>query len=417
MNVELFIARRLKLGNSSKSGSPSLNVALMGIVLAMIIMLLSVVIVTGFKAEISRKIYSLDSHLKITNAALGLDNNYSTVNSMEVFKGVLADSAFKSHMSSMSLIAEKPAILKTDSDFRGVVYRGVDDGFDWSFIKENMFAGRVPNIGGMGDEREIVVSKQMADQLMLKVSDKIYTYFIDSKVKVRRSIIVGIYNTDFETFDKTYILGNIGLLQSVNGWTTTVGSYVGVNLKEIDNLDANAYKLYSTLAMSSFVNNSPTLYRVSQIEDNNSSYFAWLSMLDMNVIIILVLMFIVSSFTLIAALLMIVLERIKMIGMLKALGASNKSIRKVFLYLTAKLIFKAVLWGNIIGIGLALLQEHFHFVHLNPEAYYMSYVPVEISIPAIIGLNIGLIVISYITLIAPSHIISTIRPTATMKFE
>ena len=417
MKFELFIARRLKLGNNAKSASPSLNVATIGIVLAIVIMILSVVIVMGFKEEITHKIYSINPHLKISNAALGIDENYSTVNSQEVFKGVLADTTFCENISSMSLIAEKPAILKTDEDFNGVMYRGVDKNYDWRYLQECMIEGRVPLVNDTADNREIAVSKLLADQLKLKVGDKIFTYFIDNKVKARRALIVGIFNTDFDTFDKGYIVGNISLLQSVNGWNEFTGNYVGVNLVNTENIDVQCQHLYADLAQSTVEHNYNTLHLVSTIFQNNRPYFTWLDMLDMNVVIILVLMIIVSSFTLISALLMIVLERIKMVGMLKSLGASNRMIRNIFIYLTAKLVVKSIIIGNVLAIGFALIQQHFHLIKLNAEAYYMSYVPIQIDIPTLLILNLGIIVVSYLTLIAPSHIISTIKPTSTMKFE
>lgn len=417
MKTELFIARRLKLGRDEKNGSPSLNVAMVGIILAIIIMILSVVIVMGFKREITNKIFALNSHIKVTNAALGLNDNFSMVDAHEVFNGILADSAFVKKIYCMSLIAEKSAILKTDQDFQGVIYKGVDAGFDWAYLKSRLVDGRVPAINDTADNREIAISKYLADRLKLHVNDKIFTYFFDNQVKVRRSIVVGIYSTDFDTFDKGFIMGNISLLQGVNGWGATTGNYVGINMVQVDNLNNDAYHAFCDLALSSYDKGYPILYRVSEIKQENSAYFTWLNMLDMNVVIILVLMVIVSSFTLISALLMIILERIKMVGMLKSLGATNRSIRLIFIYLTAKLILKSILIGNGIGIGLALLQQQFHLIHLNAEAYYMSYVPIEINIPTLVLLNVGLLIISYLTLIAPSHIVSTIKPSSTMKFE
>lgn len=201
MKVELFIARKLKLGNDTKSASPSLNVATIGIVLAILIMILSVVIVLGFKSEITHKLYSINPHLKVSNAALGIDDNYSTVNAHEIFKGIQTDTAFFENVESMSLIAEKPAILKTEEDFKGIIYRGVDDGYDWTYLKSCLTEGRLPNLADTADTREIIVSKKLSDQLRLKVGDKLFTYFIDNKVKARRSIVVGIYNTDFDVFE------------------------------------------------------------------------------------------------------------------------------------------------------------------------------------------------------------------------
>lgn len=417
MRFEFFIARRLKLGSGNRKGSPSLNVALTGVVLAVVVMILSIVIVLGFKKEITSKVYSLDSHLKVSNAIIGIDRNISTVDSREVFFPIMADSSFKAQISSMSLIAEKPAILKTDSDFKGVVYRGMDDGFDWSYISNHMIDGRVPKIKGESDINEIVISKIVANQLNLKVGDKILTYFIDSKVKVRNSHIVGIYNTDFDNFDKQMILGNIALIQQVNNWNECTGNYVGINLNDIGNIKGEAYTLFKLLAKSVYEKNGTTLFNVTNTRDTNISFFAWLGMLNMNVVIILLLMVVVSGFTLISALLMIVLERIKLVGLLKALGATNKSIRRIFIYLTQKLILKALVIGNAIGIGLAVVQQQFHLIKLNAEAYYMPYVPIELNVPALIALDIAILLISYATLIGPSYIISSIKPTSTMKFE
>ena len=417
MKYEIFIAHRLQLGQGAQKGSPSLNVAIAGIVLAIVVMILSVVIILGFKSEINGKVLALDAHLKISNATLGIDDNYSTVRGTEVFKDLMSDSALSAHISSMSLIAEKPAILKTENDFKGIVFRGVDDGYDWSFIKSKLASGRVPNTKSSDGIAEIAVSKSTANQLGLKVGSDILTYFIDNKVKVRKAHVVGIFNTDFDTFDNTYILGNIAQVQSINGWTNDVGNYVGVNLQNTADLQQQTYVLYSHLAKCVYDQQATTLYNVTNTYRNNISLFTWLNMLDMNVVIILVLMVIVSGFTLVTALFMIILERIRMIGLLKSLGATNGSIRQIFIYLTQKLIIKSIIWGNIIGIGLALVQKYLHIIKLNPEAYYMPYVPIEINALSLIVLNVAVIIISYVTLLAPSYIISTIKPSSTIRFE
>ncbi len=421
MKHELFIASRLKLGNKGDANSRSLTVAVVGIILAIVIMILSVVIVLGFKQEIKLRVTSLDPHIKVSNGAIGLDNNFAVVDSREIANGINSDSSLKEHFTSISLIAEKPAILKTDDNFKGLQFRGVDANYDFSFLESHLVKGRVPNLDHQDCSQEIMISNIIAKQLKLDVGDRIFTYFIDEKVKVRKCQIVGIFNTDFDAFDKVFIVGNIALLQSVNGWKPHIGNFVGINIDNIDNLDNSeqlAYQLFSKLALQSYDDTySTTLYNVTNTKRNNLAYFTWLSMLDMNVIIILTLMIIVSSFTLISALLMVVLERIKMIGLFKALGATNSSIRRIFIFLTHKIIFKSMIIGNVVGIGLALLQKHFHILKLNPDAYYMNYVPIDINIPAIIILNIAILLISYITLIGPSFIISTIKPTSTMRFE
>lgn len=417
MSYSFFIAQRLKLDQDAHRATPSLRVALVGIVMAIVVMILSVAIVLGFKQEISNKILRLDAHLKVSNAALGIDDEYLTINAQPVFQAIMADTAFAQRVQSMSLIADQPAIIKTDTDFEGIVYRGVDTGYDWQFIEKNLTSGRVPSLSDTASVGQVVISKLLADKMKLRLDDEVFTYFIDQNVKVRKVHIVGIVNTDFDNFDKSIILGNIRQLQGVNGWTADVGHYVGVNLRDVDQLSDDAYRLYSLMARDTYNRSSNVLHTVSSTQRNNHAFFAWLDMLDMNVIIILTLMAIVSGFTLVAAMLIIVLDRIRMIGLLKALGASNSGIRNIFITLTGKLIFKALLWGNLIGLSLALLQKHLHVVKLDPSAYYMPFVPISLSPTALLALNVGIIVVAYLTLIGPSHIISTIRPTSTMRFE
>ncbi len=420
MKTELFIASRLKLGNSNteKSSNPSLNIAVAGMVLAMVIMILSLTIVCGFKKEITNKIYQLDSHIKITNAAVPyISDDIFTVDYDEISPVIQNNLSSLKNISSVSLIAEKPSILKTSSDFKGVVYKGVDENFDWSYINSCLVTGRIPSSKDASAINEILISDKISKELGLKVDDKILTYFIDKSVKVRNSKIVGIFKTDFDEYDKTYILGNIAQIQSVNGWTASKGTYVGVNLSNLNNINNESYKLYTLLSNAVYDKGLSTLYNVTNTTRNNLSYFAWLDLLDMNVIIILILMAFVSAFTLISGLLMIILERINMIGVLKTFGATNYSIRKIFIYLTHKLIFKSIIWGNIIGIGLTLLQKYFHIIKLDAEAYYIPYVPVDLNWTSIILLNIGVLIISYITLIFPSMIISSIKPSKTIRFE
>ena len=418
MRFEVFIASKLKLGNNEKSGSPSLNVALIGIILAIVIMILSVVIVMGFKKEITTKINSLDSHLKISNGAIGIDDNFSKVDFREVSNALKKDSELSQNISSVSLIAEKPAILKTDNDFKGLQFKGVDANYDYTFLQNHLIEGRVPSYENDDSTQEIIISSTIAKQLQLNLNDKVFTYFIDDKVKVRNCRIVGIFNTDFDTFDKAFIVGNIALLQSVNNWKMHEGNYVSVNLNDLSSVSKDAYDLYGKLALQSINDNdNSTVYNVTNTRQNNISYHTWLGMLDMNVVIILVLMVIVSGFTLISALLMVVLERIRMIGLMKALGAENSSIRRIFIFLTHKIIFKSIIIGNVVGIGLALLQKHFHIIKLNPEAYYMNYVPIDINITSLVLLNVGILIVSYLTLIGPSYIVSTIKPTSSMRFE
>ena len=407
----------MSLNGKRQKGSPSLTVALVGIVLAVVVMILSIAIVMGFKGEISGKIMHLDAHLRVTNAALGIDDNYATVNGREVREAIAENGTFAPLIESISLVADKSAILKTDQDFMGIIMRGVDDGYDWRYLKSRMVEGTTPVVSDTASSQQIAIGKTVADRLQLHAGDKVMTYFIDDKIKVRNLEIAGVFETDLDAFDAAYIVGGISTVQGVNGWNGDTGTQVAINLKNTGNLDADAYSLYTLLAENTLQHESHNLVFVSTTQQNNLPFFAWLQMLDMNVVIILTLMMIVAAFTLISAMLMIVLERIRVIGNFKALGATNGSIRRIFIYLTGKLILKALIIGNIIGIGLALLQKYCHIVRLDPTAYYMPYVPIHLSIPALVLLNVGIIVVSYLTLLGASHIISTIKPTATMRFE
>lgn len=407
----------MSLNGKRQKGSPSLTVALVGIVLAVVVMILSIAIVMGFKGEISGKIMHLDAHLRVTNAALGIDDNYATVNGREVREAIAENGTFDPLIESISLVADKSAILKTDQDFMGIIMRGVDDGYDWRYLKSRMVEGTTPVVSDTASSQQIAIGKTVADRLQLHAGDKVMTYFIDDKIKARNLEIAGVFETDLDAFDAAYIVGSISTVQGVNDWNGDTGTQVAINLKNTGNLDADAYSLYTLLAENTLKHESHNLFFVSTTQQNNLPFFAWLQMLDMNVVIILTLMMVVAAFTLISAMLMIVLERIRVIGNFKALGATNGSIRRIFIYLTGKLILKALIIGNIIGIGLALLQKYGHIVRLDPTAYYMPYVPIHLSIPFLVLLNVGIIVVSYLTLLGASHIISTIKPTATMRFE
>ena len=357
MNHEVFIARRMTLNNEREKGSPSLTVALVGIVLAVVVMILSIAIVMGFKGEISGKIMHLDAHLRVTNAALGIDENYVTVNGREVREAIADNSDFAPLIESMSLIADKSAILKTDEDFMGIIMHGVDEGYDFRYLKSKLIEGDIPVVSDTASSNQIIISKTVANRLQLHAGDKVLTYFIDNSIKVRNLTISGVFETDLEAFDNAYIVGGIGIVQGVNGWNGDTGTQVAINMKNTDGLESDGYKLYALLAENTVKRESKSLFFVTTTHQNNLPFFAWLEMLDMNVIIILTLMMIVAAFTLISAMLMIVLERIRVIGNFKAMGATNGSIRRIFIYLTGKLILKALIIGNIIGIGLALLQK------------------------------------------------------------
>lgn len=411
MKIELFIARKLKIGGEKKmSSSPILNIALISISLALVIMILSITIVCGFKHEIVTKIYNLEPHIRVSNGMIK-DNSYEEKVKINDATEKLRNLDF---IKNISPIIEKSAILKTDSDFKGIVVRGVDGKYDFNFLNSELVSGHVPEYSS-NTSNDILLSSYIAKQLNLKLNDFIQTYFIGDKIRVRKLKIVGIYQTDFEAFDKNVIVADINILRQINGWKNNDASYLNVSVSNPSEIMGDFLTVNSTLNYNGM--QSLNTYRVDNIEELNLSYFSWLKLLDMNVVIILSLMIVVSAFTLIAALLTIVLDRINLVGVLKSLGGNNRTIRRIFVLLTYKLIFKALIIGNAIGLLLSYIQYQFRILRLNPEAYYMGYVPVQFNWWYLLALNIGILILAYVTLLLPSYIISSIKPSSTIKYE
>ena len=414
MKFELFLAKKLQIfGNDSQSRSSAftLNIAVAGIILAMIIMIASVAIVSGFKKTIISKISELEPHIEIANGSY--ENTAENLDSITLSPSL---SALKTNLAnkitSLDLVAKAPCIIKTHDEFNGLMLKGVKSDYNSGFLISRITEGKF-NVAG----NNIVVSEYIARLLNLKVNDKISVYFIQNeKVKLRKLTVAGLFNTDFEDFDKNYIIGNIGIVQSVNRWGNDTGTSVEIHCNSIDDIAYSRQCIIDELYKAIYNGNENQTYRISTIQENNASYFAWLDLLDTNIIVILILMLAVSCFSLVAGLLIVVLNRTNMIGILKSLGASNASIRLLFICLSGKIIAKSMIWGNLIGFTLILIQKYFHIIKLNPATYYMSYVPVDIN-SGLLLLNIIVLVISILSLIAPSYIVSSISPAKTMKFE
>lgn len=418
MKFELLTARRLHLGSDDNGASTSiLNIATVGMILAIVVMLVSIAVVAGFKNEIYRKIFNLDAHVKIS-ASANANQYYEQPQNPCIAVNEL-DSIFATQGNAIKAtypISEKEGILKTNSDFQGINFRGLTEKYDFSFIKESLIDGTLPNLHGETNT-EVLVSSRIANDLSLKVGDKVLIYFIDDKVKVRNLKVSGIFSTEFEAFDSHIILGDARLVNEVNGWDNDHYSYLGITLNDPQTAKDEAYNIYVSIVENQLNNSINKGYSISNIQDANLSYFAWLGLLDNNAVIILILMAFVSGFTLVSGLIILVLDRIRTIGTLKALGATNSSIRLIFIFLTIKLIIKSMIIGNIIAAALILIQQHTHLIALNAEEYYMSFVPVEILPAEWIGLNLAILLFSFITLLLPSYIISTLKPAETIRFE
>ena len=415
MNLPLFIARRIhfsKENNKKKVSKPAVRIALGGIALGLAVMILSLAIVVGFKNEVGRKVMGFGSHIQITS----LTNNRTYDLPPISFSDTLI-SAIKAvpNVSYTQITATKPAIIKTKTDFQGIVLKGVDAHYNWDFFKEYLKEGELPVYNDSTASNEVLISKKQADALKLSVGDKFICYFIQDQVRLRQFSISGIYSTGLADFDKLFIVSDIQHIRMLNNWDENTATSIEVFVNDLDNLSDISYNIYLATARNFTGNYNP--YYTRSIYELQPQIFGWLSLLDLNMVIILILMFSVASFTMISGLLIIILEKTTLIGTLKVLGANNWTIRKIFLYQASFLIGKAMLWGNVIGLGMYFIQKYLKIVKLDPEIYFVDYAPVELIPWQAVVLNIGVGVAILCILVIPSYLIAKISPAKSIKFE
>lgn len=412
MQIEYFIAQRIHFRQGKKNVSrPAVRIAITGIALGLAVMLMAMSIVMGFKQEIRNKTIGFGGHIQITN----FDSN----NSYEMMPITLPDELIGELKSIPGVrhvqpFATKPGIIKTNDLFQGIVLKGVDKEFDWAFFRQHLIEGDIINAGD-SLRNDAVISTHMAQRFKLRTGDTFFTYFIQDDIRARRFKVRGIYSTNFTEYDKLFVLTDIRHVRQLNQWNTDEVSGYEILLNDFNLLTTIGDEVYFKTAHRN--DDQDTFYYTQTIRDMNPQIFSWLDLLDMNVWVILLLMLAVAGFNMISGLLILILERTNMIGVLKALGAQNWSIRKVFLYHALFLIGKGMLWGNIIGLALCALQYFTGIIPLDAEAYYVSSVPVLFNWPMIILLNIGTLAASLLMMIGPSYLITKILPAKTIRFE
>ncbi len=413
MNLELFIAKRItnKGNRENRISSPIIGIAKISIALGICVMILSVAIVTGFKSEITQKVTGFASHIRITN----YDNNNSY--ELQPINKELIDTTNLYRLDNVKhvqVFASKPGILKTDSDMQGVVLNGVGKDFDWQFFKQYLIAGKLLQITEK-KSNDIIISEKLSKLLKLKVGDKIMVYFIQQPPRQRRFTVSGIYNTGMEEFDKLFLVCDIRHIQKLNNWKSNeIGGYEIV-LHNFKDLSVTEDQI-KTMTAGTFTADGSSL-KVKGIDKKYPQIFTWLDMLDVNTLVILILMILVAGINMISGLLIIILERTNTIGILKALGTSNWSVRKLFLYQAAFIIGKGLLWGNIVGISFCVIQSYFKVIPLDPVNYYVDTVPININWVYILLLNIGSAIITFAMLLIPSYLITKISPVKAIRFE
>ncbi|MCD8202124.1 MAG: FtsX-like permease family protein [Prevotella sp.] len=415
MNLPLFIAKRIYSDNGDKQrvSRPAIRIATAGVAIGLAVMLISVCIILGFKHSIRDKVIGFGSHITVANFHYLHNDIQSSICMPDLVLDTLRNINGVDHVQRFAM---KQGILKTDSDFLGVMFKGVGPEYDTTFIHNNLVSGCIPAFSDSVSQNKILISKIMANLLKLNTGDKVFAYFIDNDdVRTRRFTIAGIYETNLTQFDKALCFTDLYSAIRLNGWEPDQLSGAELTVKDFNKLNDIEDILIQKVNRS--LDRNGETFSSETIQQSNPQIFAWLDLLDLNVWIILILMLCVAGFTMISGLLIIILERTNMIGILKALGAGNKMVRKTFLWFAVFIIGRGMLLGDIIGIALMLIQKYTGLVTLDPSTYYVKVVPVEINIPVIILLNIATFIISVFVLIAPSYLISHIHPAKSMKYE
>lgn len=407
-NNAFKIASRLYFSQQGKerTSRPAVRVALTGMIVGVVVMILTICIVVGFKQTITQKVAGFGAHIQVVSFD---NNNTYDLQPIEVSDSMLTSLGKYPHVVAAAPFITKPGMLKTDSAFKGIVLKGTDY---WDFFARNIVEGALP-----AKPQEVLISRVAANRLQLHVGEAITGYFVDeSDVRARRFSISGIYDTGFLQFDDLFVLTPLETARRLQSWDLNTYSGVEILIDDIKNLDETADEIYFAV-VNKLDENGYKAYFVETLQDQNPAIFSWLDLLDMNVVVIIVLMLLVAGFNIVSGLIILILDGIQLIGTLKALGADNRFVRRIFLIQAALLIGKGVLWGNIIGLVLAALQYFGHIVPLEAATYYVDAVPIAFAWTWIIVLNALTIGLSLLILLLPSMIITKINPARVMHFE
>ena len=414
MNLPYFIANRLIKGRAEGSSfSRPINViAVIGIAMGLAVMILAVSILAGFKTQVREKVVGFGANIQIVNFDSNLSFETAPINEGQDFIPKIKQIPGIRHVQ---VFATKAGIIKTNDEIQGVVLKGIGSDFDWSYFSSNMVDGNAFTVNDTSLTNNVIISKKIAGMLKLRKGDSFVMHFVQDPPRMRKFTISGIYETSFEQFDEMYVFCDIGHIKRLNGWKDDQVSGFEIFIKDFDKLDD------MTTAVSDAVGykilEDEEKFKVTNIRIKYPQIFDWLNFQDINVMIIIFLMLVVAGFNMISGLLILILEKTNMIGVLKALGSNDVTIRRIFLYQAAWLIGKGLFWGNLIGIGLAFLQLKTGLVSLDPTSYYIKTVPVNLQLTHILLLNAGTMAAILIMLLVPSNLISRITPVKAIKYD
>lgn len=408
MNLPAFIANRLGGKDKENLSGPVIRIAVITIALGLAVMIIAVAVLVGFQAEIRNKVIGFSAHIQIDNFDSNASYEASPVSIEQSFYPEMEEVEGIRHIQVFAL---KAGIIKTEDQLHGVVLKGIGPDYDWDFFKKNLIAGSSFQVPNNSTSQELLISGRISKKLNLKVGDDVRMYFLsgsEAQPRGRKFIVSGIYETGLEEFDEAYVIGDIRHIQSLNNWDSTMVSGFEVYIDDFRKLDEMGDMVYQAIGYD--LNAETVTAAYPQI-------FDWLRLMDINVVIILILMILVAGITIISTLLIMILERTNMIGILKALGIKDNDLRKLFLYLTARIIAKGMLWGNIFGIGIGLVQYYTHIIPLDEASYYISFVPVSMNISHILLINGATFLLCLMMVLIPGYIIGRITPVKAISYR
>lgn len=403
MNLEFFISRRIAIKSERTFSKLIVRIAIAGVMLSLAVMILAVAIIKGFKTEIQDKVRGFIGDVQIYR--------YDLNGSFEKSPFVPNDTTLSylnsnTNLQSFAPFATKPCIVSANGEVEGINFKGIDKSYDWTFINKHLISGKIIDFSDPKDQ--ILLSEYTAKRLNLKVGDRFLAHFVQNPPKRRKLTLVGIYSVGIENIDKSFAIGDLNLLRSVNNWDSNQMGGIEVRVKDFARLDTVANAIYNNLEIK---------LRSRSVKESTPEIFEWLSLLDVNTQVLLVLMMIVGVINMVTALLIMILERTNMIGLLKAMGAGNTSVMKIFLYNAFYLVLIGLFLGNVLGLGLAALQHYTHIFKLEQSNYYLAFVPVEVHFLDVLMLNIATVVICLLVLVIPSLLVSRISPLKAIRFK
>lgn len=407
MNYEFFIAKKIVGSNKANFSTPIVRLGVVSVALGLIVMIISIAIVTGFQKQIRDKVVGFGSHMLITNFEVNSSYEPSPININQPFYPFLDTIEGISHIQ---VFATKAGIIKTEDQIEGVILKGIGSDYDWSYLENKIVEGKIPNIKEASYSNDVVISKSIASRLRLTEGDPLRMYFIipdEMQPRGRKFNISGIYETGLEEFDKLFVIGDIYHIRKLNKWNDQDVGGFEVIIDDFDKIDQMGELVYGFIGYN---------FNSKTIKQLYPQIFEWLSLQDMNVIVIIALMILISGITMISTLLIIILEKTNMIGLLKAFGSKNKSIRRIFIYNAIYIIGKGLIWGNVIAIGLCLFQLKTGIFKLNQESYYITEIPINLQLSHLLIINIGTLLVCTLILIIPTYIITRISPLKAIRF-